>query len=300
MGDKSILLVGDNPFHGVSHLSQERATLRGSNPTDPSYAARLVLSSVECGADGFMFTSSETTLSILREIGRDQQGVPLQLYALAPNVTDFVRSAAKAGGVPGLARNLAKEVVRSANVEAIVAGAMGITLNDPGALLRGLLSYEVSRIRSAMGSRLSLVSILLHEVLTDMAIALNMDWLFATHVNFVRKLGLKPGFETRNFVWLTKKLEDCGIDLSGVVIAAPFNAIGFQMCPSKAACEEALSKASQADVIAFSIMAAGYLDLPEAADYVASLPSLRGTAIGVSTMQQATETFTFLKARFVG
>ena len=48
-------LVGDNPFHGVSHLSQERATARGTEITNPTYAADLVRISLENGADGFMF-----------------------------------------------------------------------------------------------------------------------------------------------------------------------------------------------------------------------------------------------------
>ena len=298
MGDKKILLVGDNPFHGVSHISQERAISRGGDPTDPSHAAQVVMSSIESGADGFMFTVSQTTLSILRVIDRRGPGVPLKLYALVPNVSEFVRSAAMAGGIPGLARNLAIEIVVSANVKAIANGVKGIATNDPAALLRGLLSYEVSRVKSAMGRGSTLVSILLHELVTDMALALDMDWLFRTHVSFARKLGLKPGFETRNFACLTAKLVEWRIDLTGVVIAAPFNSIGFQMCPSKKECEEALSKASQAEVIGFSILAAGYLGLPEALDYVSTLPRLAGVAVGVSTMQQASETFKLLSGRF--
>ena len=62
------LLVGDNPFHGISHLSQERARVR---PTETSskrrtYAANLVQLSLENGADGFMFSVDEATLSIVR------------------------------------------------------------------------------------------------------------------------------------------------------------------------------------------------------------------------------------------
>jgi len=65
---KKILLVGDNPFHGISHLSQERARVRGDPIGHAEYDAELVMTSIENGADGFMFSVSETTLAILGKI----------------------------------------------------------------------------------------------------------------------------------------------------------------------------------------------------------------------------------------
>jgi hypothetical protein len=53
--NERLLLVGDNPFHNISHLSQERARLRVEDPGDPKYAASLIASSVENGAGGFIF-----------------------------------------------------------------------------------------------------------------------------------------------------------------------------------------------------------------------------------------------------
>ena len=47
-----MLLVGDNPFHGISHLSQERARSRNGNGGSPIDNARVVLASLENGADG--------------------------------------------------------------------------------------------------------------------------------------------------------------------------------------------------------------------------------------------------------
>lgn len=300
MGDRKTLLVGDNPFHGVSHISQERAMSRGKDLANPGHAAELVMASIENGADGFAFTTSETTLSILRVIGKQERREPLRLHALVPNVVEFTRTAAVAGGIPGLARKLATEIVISANIRAVANGVKGVATNDPAALLRGLLSYEVSRIKSAMGRGATLVSISLHELVTDMALALNADWLFRTHISFARGLGIRPGFETRNFACLTTKFEEWGIDFAGVVITAPFNSIGFQMYPSKKECEEALSRAPQAETIGFSILAAGYLSIPEAIDYVSTLPGLDGVAVGVSTMQQASETFGLLSERLAG
>ena len=102
MNGNKLLLVGDNPFHGISHLSQERATSRGDDLTHPSHAADLVRTSLDSGADGFMFTVSETTLSILRIISEGGEHNRLQLYAIVPYAYEFVRQATITGGVPGL------------------------------------------------------------------------------------------------------------------------------------------------------------------------------------------------------
>jgi hypothetical protein len=47
-----------------------------------------------------------------------------------------------------------------------------------------------------------------------------------------------------------------------------------------------------------SILAAGYIRLPDAVEYIESLPNLDGMVVGVSTVDQALETFNFLKKGF--
>ena len=297
MNGKKLLLVGDNPFHGISHLSQERATSRGDDLANPSYAADLVRTSLENGADGFMFTVSETTLSMLRIISRGEEHNQLQLYAIVPYAYEFVRLAALAGGVPGLAIKLAQQIAFSGNLKAIANGLRGVVTADPASLLRGYLFYEALRLKSSAGKKAILASILLHEVVTDMALAFNMEWLFKTHIEFMLHHRIKPGFETRNFAYLVNKFEEWGIDFRKVVIAASFNPLGFQMCPSRAECEKALDRIPEAEVMAFSILAAGYLKLPEAIEYVANLPNLNGLVVGISKEQHARETFKLIREK---
>jgi hypothetical protein len=293
---KKVLLVGDNPFHGISHLSQEQARTRGNSMTYPEYAANLVATSLENDATGFMFSVSETTLSILQKLHEREGDKRPGLYALVPYAFEYVRVATQIG-LPGLAKRFAKQITFSGNVRAIGTGLKGVIRMDPAALLKTYLSYEISRIKSAAGKQANLESLLLHEVITDMSLALNLDWLIKSYVEFMLKLGIKPGFNTRNFVYLVKKLDEWNISSSDVVIAAPFNKVGFQMDPSKAECEKALKSLDEANVIAISILAAGYLNPPEAIDYLASLPNIMGVAAGVSKEQHALETFRMLKSR---
>ena len=295
--EKKLLLVGDNPFHGISHLSQERAGFRGDMVTYPEYAANLVMTSLENGANGFTFSASEMTLSILRIINEKERVKNLRLYPIVPYTFEYVRLATRIG-TPGLAKNFAKQIAISGNVKAIALGLKGIIRMDPVALLKTYLYYEISRIKSAAGKHANICSVLLHEVITDMALALNLDWFFKSYVDFLLKLGIKPGFNTRNFVYLVNKFKEWDVDLSETLIAAPFNKKGFQMEPSRTECEKALASIPRPNLIAISVLAAGYLKPPEAIDYIATLPNIKGVAVGVSKEQHAHETFNLLKDRF--
>ena len=103
---KKLILVGDNPFHGISHLSEDRARARGKQVSDAEYAAELVMDSIENGANGFMFSVSESTLSILRIVSENTHNRPIELHAIVPYAYEYVRLATQLGTL-GLGRKLA-------------------------------------------------------------------------------------------------------------------------------------------------------------------------------------------------
>jgi hypothetical protein len=291
------LLVGDNPFHGISHLSQERSRVRGDTPTNPEYAARLIGLSVENGADGFMFSVSGTTLSILDVLRKNGDNDGLRLYAIVPYAYEYVRLAGALGGIPGLAKKLVREIVFSGNLRAVATGLNGVVRSDLASLFKTYLLYEVSRVRRSAGGKAKLESVLLHQLITDLCLGLGLDWVFKFYTEFLLKRGITPGFNTGNFALLVEKLREWDIGLEDVVIAAPFNKVGFQMVPSREECEKALAGLPKPIVLAISILAAGYLKPEEAVDYIAGLPNIKGVAVGVSKEKHAVETFKLLRDR---
>jgi hypothetical protein len=110
---------------------------------------------------------------------------------------------------------------------------------------------------------------------------------------------LTPGFNTGNFALFVKRFREWNMNLEDVVIAAPFNKVGFQMGPSREECEKALAEVPKPNVLAISILAAGYLKPPEAIDYIAHLPNVKGVAVGVSKEKHANETFKLLRGKFL-
>jgi len=297
-GDK-VLLVGDNPFHGISHLSQERSRIRGNEPTNPEFAARLIGLSVENGADGFMFSVSEQTLSILDVLRKNGGNNGLCLYAIVPYAYEYVRLASVAGGVPGLAKRLVREIVFSGNLGAVASGLNGILRSDLASLVKTYLLYEVSRIRRSAGGKAKLESVLLHQLLTDLCLGLDLEWIFKFYTEFLLRTGIVPGFNTGNFALLVEKFREWKISLEDVVIVAPFNKVGFQMVPSREECEKALASLPKPNVLAISVLAAGYLRPEEAIEYIAGLPNIKGVAVGVSKEKHAVETFKLLREKLL-
>jgi len=285
------LLVGDNPFHGISHLSQERSRARGAEMGSIGYLAGLVETSLDNGADGFMFSVSDVTLSILKELRKRRSDLGFEAYAIVPYAYEYVRASTHAGGFLGLGKKVAKDTIFSGNVKAAAFGVKGIVFTDIAALLKTYILYELHRIKSSAGKKVRVKSILLHEILTEMALALDMDWLVRAYIDFMQKLKMSPGFETRNFPYLVKKFKEWNIGFEGLTIATPFNKVGFQMNPSKEECEKALVEAEDANVIGMSILAAGYFKPIEVVSYLKELKNLKGVVVGVSRLHHARDTF---------
>ena len=286
---EKMLLVGDNPFHGISHLSQERARNRNGERNAAANAA-IVTAAFRSGADGFMFSVSDVTLSILKNLRARREVDQIGLYAIVPYAYEYVRIAAQTG-TPGLAKKIIKQMALSGDVRAVLGGLGAVFRINRERLLKTYLAYEISRIKSSIWANAELNSVLLHEVITDMSLALNFDWLFKSYISYLSNRKITPGFNTRNFPFLVRRFKEWGLNLEETVIATQFNEAGFQMNPSKEACEETLAALPRPIVLAISVLAAGYFRPPEAAKYVATQENLKGMVAGVSSVEQAQETF---------
>jgi len=298
--EKLNLLVGDNPFHGISHLSQERARARTIEHTRSlsDYAANLVRLSLENGANGFLCSIDEITLSVIEKLSNNFPG-KVQLYTIAPYAYEYVRKSTQTGGVTGLAASMAKSMIFSKNIKVIASNLSGLARFELAALLEAYVAYELSRIKAVSGKNIRLISFMLHEIITDMMLALNMEHLCKIYIEFLEKNNVRPGFETRNFPYLVDKFSQWGIDFGRLTVTTSFNKVGFQMCPSQSECEAALKKAKAAEIIAMSVLAAGYLKPADAFGYVMGLDGISGLVIGVSNEYQAKETFRlFAENRF--
>jgi hypothetical protein len=286
------LLIGDNSFIGVSHLSQERARERIER-LDVRSIIQVIETALSSGATGYTFSTHPLNLHILEAL-RESRFDALDLYPVLPYAQGYVRLANERG-MRGLIDEFLSRLSLSEKLRATLQGGLSMLRSDLIGVIKAYLDVELAGYLNVKPKNARLRSVLLHEVVTDLCLGLqhiNLLDAFASHIR--EKYQANPGFVTYNLVSLVNLFRKSSLALDDVVIMTPFNGIGYQMSSTVKSCEACLSTLNGTEVIAMSIMAGGYLNLDQALDYIKTLPTLSGVALGVSSKQHAQEGFTKL------
>ncbi len=277
------LILGHNPLIGVDHLSQQRARDREQQFAEMSRLVELVRDSIRTGVRGLMVSTHSRVREILPQLAADEEiRSSLRLYPIIPYAADYVRKSNQSGLTSTIV-----EAVRAAGATSRVsmaarAALAGIT-RSPFGPLGSLVDAELLAFRG-----LNVDAVFLHNVLTDLLLGWRSGNVLAFFSRYVeRKHGIRAGFVTMNYPTLTQTLVDHGVQRP--LVLASFNSIGFQMNPSREACEAELG-IERSDVIAMSILASGLLSPRDAAKYINQFPAIRSVVFGASTADHIRET----------
>jgi hypothetical protein len=287
------VLLGDSPFTGTDPLIQDRAreSLAQLNPEE---MVRVMRASFSSGADGFVFYTHPTNLATFKLLTSQYPEISFDMYPLFPYARDYVRDATEMGTV-GLLMERLKRLTLAGKIKAVFEGGLAALTLDPHRILAMTLEAEVEDILKAAPRRARLKGIFLHDVIVDLSVALGLREMIATHIESVAgQYGVKPGLVTRNFTKLVGFLENNNISTKELMIMTPFNSLGFQMNPSRQACEETLASRNHLDVVAMGLLSAGILDLENALAYIKGLENLRSVVVGASREEHALTTFAAL------
>jgi len=254
--------------------------------------------SVACGATGYTFTAHTTNYQIMKKLSETGTiSSKLNLYPLLPNVQESARIANRKG-TPELAKEILSRLPALRKKTLIKAGISAMKM-DPATLLGAYVEGELSEYINVKPDNAVVRAALLHEAVTDVGLSFRTRDFFQAFMNCVCDINehVSPGFVTRNFARFVNFFHEESLSLRDVFVMTPFNRIGFQMNPSRQACETSLqSLGKEGEVIAMSILAGGYLSLDEAIQYLNALKNLRGLTVGVSSQPHAQETFTKLRS----
>jgi len=286
------LLIGDNSFIGVSHLAQSKARETMSRLNIPAMA-NVVEEAIQNGASGFSFSIHPTNQKILQRL--HEENLPkrsFDIYPILPYAEGYVRLANEVG-MGGIIKHFMSDLSLTSKTKTLLKGGISAATLDPVKLLKFYTEVEIERYLRIKPKTATLRSILLHEVVTDLALAFSSRTLFIEYDKHIRKkFHVTPGYVTRNFARFVQFFHESNMSLKDTVIMTPFNKAGFQMNPSREKCEAALSSINhEGNVIAMSVLAGGYLTLDEARDYLQSLRNISGAIVGVSSKQHAQTTF---------
>lgn len=136
------LLLGDNAFIGVSHLSQERAR-RESREATLENIAEVIEASVDSGATGFTFSIHPKNLELITHLYDSRKNLlgRLNYYALTPYVHAYLKKAGEKG-TPALVRTAVLAALQERSSIAEMASA-ALSL-DVARFVGVLLESEVS------------------------------------------------------------------------------------------------------------------------------------------------------------
>ncbi len=289
------LLLGDNPFIGVSHLAQAKA--RESVGMGVDSFVKVVTTAWESGATGFTFSTHPTNLEILRGLAGDDRGVLTRLnyYPLVPYGMGYVR-ASNVTGLPGLGKMILKRsLTKMSSLGWLVKAAIGL---NPSILLAMQLAEDLAPFMEVL-PRQRVRAVLLHEVLTEVLVAHDAPQIYETLRDYLRSsYGVEVGLETRNIHHLKLFMEKHGLRIP--YIMTPMNPLGYQMTPDRERAEKAIRLlGGQSRIIAINILASGALSLEEAIKYILKFDPY-GVAVGTSKAWRARENFKRLRDAVTG
>jgi hypothetical protein len=276
-------LLGDNPFFGVDHLSQERAREKASNSQAFSNIVDVIDYCIRAGANGIVVSTNPK----LRELLLNIKGKPglmdkLIFYPILPYAQGYVLKVSEKGLVNTLLEILSQASLQN-KFKILTKSGIGAMTTDFFRLFKVFIDIELLPLQETR-----MDTVFLHDVITDLALALNMRKVFETFQEYLYDAyGKKAGFVTKNFSLLVNALNEW--NLRGCTIMTSFNSVGFQMNPSKYECECSLLKTNE-KIIAMSVLAGGYIEPFAAKKYILSLPRINSVVIGISSIEHARET----------
>ena len=258
------LLIGDNPFIGVSHLAQEKA-LEETNEASLASKVKVLEAGLDSGATGFTFSTHQSNLELLNytKLHRPEILPALHYYILVPYSESYVRRA-NVSGTPSLMSKTIEQLLSHQNFLETVIDLASL---KPDRLLGVFLKNELTPFLSILPTS-NVKAILLHEVITDLMLAFRCaDLVKSLGGYFEKKIGVSFGVETRNFGHLCGYLS--ALQYWPEYIMTPINSLGYQMSPNKGVVENCIRLYSQkTNILAINILASGAISLGSAVTYL--------------------------------
>ena len=286
-GDIDRIILGHNQFIGVSHLSQDAARTRTERFSDMRKVGKVIEACLGAGVNGMMLSTHPRARDILDYLKAEGLSDEINFYPLIPFAQGYVRRL-NAVGMTGLLKEIFRSASMSQRLSISLHGGLGLLRRDFTRLLGPFIDIELLAFKG-----FNVKAVFLHDAFVDLSLALGAGEqirFFSDHIK--RNYDMVPAFETMNFPRLLDSFIHWGIEKP--LVMTTFNKVGYQMNPSREACEESL-ESCDADVVAMSTLAAGYLMPADAYEYVFSLPNIGSVVVGVSTVEHALETFRIIK-----
>jgi len=195
------IVLGDNPFFAISHLSPEKSAEYLRSKDLRKKAIDILKRSRGIGIDLFMVSSHAETPNLLAEAGYGGESRLPRICLVVPNVHQFNKTAAVNGVTGAISALFKRERFR---------------------LLSPRRLYQVYLMANTAYPEIEYVA--LHNVIVDMLLGLRAHWLLSAFCWLTRRVGYKPVLITLNPITLMQAEVKCA------AICCYHNLRGYNMC----------------------------------------------------------------------
>lgn len=278
--EMDLLLLGDNQFFGINHMSEDKARAQAIRFQDTKAIIDVIDIALDYGVRTLMCTTHERIADVCdhmranRERYADYRLYPCMPYAhkYANAVTDY--------GMLGAVREFLPE---EGLINAALRGGKSLVKKDIEGIVTLLVDAEMKMFQG-----LSTPVVFLQNVVVDLLLGLGFDEAFSIFDRHVReRYNAEPGFITMNLPMLLDTLDRVGID--NPIVCANINEIGFRMSGGIEAYEKALQERLFRPV-AMSVFASGAIAPRPALEWIHDHANVESIVFGASSRASISNT----------
>ncbi len=273
------IVLGDNQFFGVNHMSEAKAASQLIRFQDTNAIISVLDQAYELGIRTFMCTTHDRVQEVCDHIRANPERYDgFQFYPCMPYAHKYANAVTELGMLGALSSFLPDE----GRLGSLVKGGMAVAQADLEAIGQLLIDAEMKMFK---GLRTPVIFI--QNVVTDLLLGLGIDEAFRIFHDYVRdRYDAEAGFITMNLPKLVSTLHSVGID--NPIVCANINKVGFRMSGGIEGYEQTLNSV-RCRPMAMSIFASGAIPAKEAIDYVCGFESIESIVFGASSRHHLEE-----------
>jgi hypothetical protein len=267
------LILGDNQFFGVNHMSEGRARAQAMRFQHTEAIIEVLDIAYEEGVRSFMCTTHERIAEVCDHVRAHPDKYPdLRFLPCMPYAHKYANAVTEAGILGALRMMLPDQGL----LNAARRGGMSLARKDVEGIATLLVDVEMKMFRG-----LATPVIFLQNVVVDLLLGLGFDDAFSVFATHVRKAyGAEPGYITMNLPMLLDSLDRAGVE--DPVVCSSINKLGFRMSGGVEAYDQALHD-RPFRAVAMSVFASGAIPAEEAITWVCERPRVESIVFGASS-----------------
>ncbi len=281
------VLLGDNQFFAVSHLSDEKSREQSIRFREDDAIIRVLDQAIETGINTFMCTTHDRIANIcdhMRSNPVKYNG--FNIFPCMPYAHKYANAVTDLGIIGTI-----KQYVPGNIFSTFTKGGVAFIRKDFIGLMELLVDAELKMFKG-----INTPVIFIQNVVVDMILGLKMLEVFKEFDSYIRKkYNAEPGYITMNMPALYDALTSVGIQ--NPIICSSINKIGFRMSGGREIYEKYLLE-KEFRPVAMQVLAAGALRPKEAIEYLGKFRKIESVLFGASSKNHIKETKELIEAAF--